>query len=120
MSRGEIYYADMSEYIGCEHGGERPVLVIQNNIGNKHSPTTIVALITAAHKHDLPTHVVVTNHDCNLPKKSIIMLEQLKVIDKKRLKKFVCYLSSSKMAEVDIALSISVGLHQNYKQEVRA
>ena len=110
MTRGEIYYANIDSYIGSEQGGKRPVLVIQNNVGNFYSPTTIVATITSVRKHNLPTHVAITTQDCNLPKLSTIMLEQVKTIDKSRLVQYVGQLSEMKMKEIDKALAISIGL----------
>lgn len=86
--RGDIYYADLSPVIGCEQGGVRPILVLQNNVGNKYSPTVIVAAITAKNKKQLPTHVEIRGIH-SLPKKSVVLLEQLRTIDRKRLCEWV-------------------------------
>jgi len=109
--RGEMYYADLSPVVGSEQGGVRPVLIIQNNIGNKHSPTTIVAAITskAMTKTSLPTHHLL-NSISKLDKESIVLLEQLRTIDKRRLKDYVGFLDQSDMKEIDVALALSVGL----------
>lgn len=109
--RGEMYYADLSPVVGSEQGGVRPVLIIQNNIGNKHSPTTIVAAITskAMTKTSLPTHHLL-NSISKLDKESIVLLEQLRTIDKRRLKDYVDFLDQSDMKEIDVALALSVGL----------
>ncbi len=106
MMRGDIYIADLSPVKGSEQDGIRPVLVIQNDIGNKFSPTVIVAVITSKlNKSKLPTHVEV-----NLYKPSLILLEQIKTLDKLRLKEYVCTLSPAEMDEVDKALKISLEL----------
>ena len=110
MKRGEIWWADVGEYRGHEQGGHRPVVILQNDIGNTMSPTVVVAMITGASKTDLPTHVILTQHDCNLRMKSTVMLEQLTVIDKVFMKQFLCTLSKNKMQEIDEALAISLGL----------
>jgi Growth inhibitor len=109
--RGEMYYADLSPVIGSEQGGVRPVLIIQNNIGNKHSPTTIVAAITskAMTKTSLPTHHLL-NSTSRLDKESIVLLEQIRTIDKRRLKDYVGFLDQSDMKGIDVALALSVGL----------
>lgn len=102
--RGQIYYADLSPVIGSEQGGMRPVLIIQNDIGNQHSPTTIVAPITSAQtKHKIPTHI-----DCAVFKDSIILCEQIKCIDKRRLKNHICSLDENTMEQVDKAIRISL------------
>ena len=106
VKRGQIYYADLSPVIGSEQGGMRPVLIIQNDIGNTHSPTTIVACITSAQtKSKLPTHV-----DFPLFKDSIVLLEQLRTIDKRRLKNLIAQASADTMAQVDNAIKISLGV----------
>ena len=111
MRRGEIWWADMGEYRGHEQGGYRPVLILQNDVGNRESPTTLVAMLTGAQKHELPTHIKVTTHECNLRRDSIIMAEQIRVVDKSFLRVFVGTLSQKKMQEVDnaVALSLSLG-----------
>lgn len=111
MNRGDIYYAELGDGIGCEQTKRRPVLIIQNNTGNKHSPTTIVAIITSKEKNDwLPTHVL-TPRNCGLKRKSIIMLEQLRTIDKSRLQEYIGSLDMYKMHDVNEALNISLGLY---------
>ncbi|MDD3839126.1 MAG: type II toxin-antitoxin system PemK/MazF family toxin [Clostridia bacterium] len=109
--RGDIYYADLSPVIGSEQGGVRPVLVVQNDIGNKYSPTIIIAAITSQiNKAKLPTHIEISSAEYGLPKDSVILLEQIRTIDKKRLKEKIGYLSSEMMKKVDEAIRISFGL----------
>lgn len=111
VQRGDIFYADLSPVVGSEQGGMRPVLIIQNDVGNHHSPTVIVAAITAKiQKPKLPTHVGITAKDDGIERDSVILLEQVRTIDKQRLKDRVTHLIASKMAQVDRALTISVGL----------
>ena len=111
VRRGDIFYADLSPVIGSEQGGVRPVLVVQNDIGNKYSPTIIVAAITSQiNKAKLPTHIEITAEEYGLPKDSVILLEQIRTIDKKRLKEKIGFLSSEMMKKVDEALHISFGL----------
>ena len=111
IKRGEIYYADLSPVIGSEQGGIRPVLIIQNDIGNKYSPTVIAAAITSQRdKTKLPTHITVDAVGCGLAKDSIVLLEQVRTIDKKRLKEKMGCLDVSAMHRVDKALSVSFGL----------
>ncbi len=109
--RGEMYYADLTPVVGSEQGGIRPVLIIQNNIGNKHSPTTIVAAITskAMAKASLPTHHLLNNASM-LNKESIVLLEQIRTIDKQRLKAFIGTLDQEDILRIDAALAVSVGL----------
>ena len=111
VKRGDIYYANLSPVIGSEQGGVRPVLIVQNDIGNKYSPTIIVAAITAKlGKTHMPTHVDLPAKSCNLERDSIVLLEQLRTIDKSRLSKKVTTLDKKYMAEVNHALMISMGL----------
>lgn len=111
IKRGDIYYADLRPVIGSEQGGIRPVLVIQNDTGNRHSPTVIVAAITSKMtKAKLPTHVMLDSKKVNLVKDSVILLEQLRTIDKKRLKDKVCHLDKEMLDTVDKALSVSLEL----------
>ncbi|MCI6609532.1 MAG: type II toxin-antitoxin system PemK/MazF family toxin [Ezakiella sp.] len=111
MSRGDLIYADLSPVIGSEQGGVRPVLVIQNDIGNKFSPTTIVAAITSVkNKSNLPTHVKIGDKSSGLPKESVILLEQIRTIDKKRLKDKIGRVSDDFMKIIDEALKISLNL----------
>ena len=113
VKRGDIYYANLSPVVGSEQGGHRPVLVIQNDVGNKYSPTVIVAAITSQiSKAKLPTHVEVNAKQYNLEKDSVVLLEQLRTIDKRRLKEKVTHLSDEIMTRVDEAIRISVGLVQ--------
>ena len=113
IRRGDIFYADLRPVIGSEQGGIRPVLIIQNDIGNKHSPTVICAAITSKiHKSNLPTHVELNVNRCEIVKNSVVLLEQLRTIDKKRLKDKVCHLDSNILSEVDKALQISLELHR--------
>ena len=111
MKRGDVYYADLRPVIGSEQGGIRPVLIIQNDIGNKHSPTVICAAITSKlTKHKLPTHIDLTCAKYEMVKDSVILLEQLRTIDKKRLKDKVCHLDDFIMEQVNEALKISLEL----------
>ena len=109
IKRGDIYYAELNPVIGSEQGGTRPVLIISNDIGNRHSPTVIVAAITSrVHtKAKLPTHTAIRDFE-GLNKDSIILLEQIRTIDKKRLQEYIGMLSANEMARVDKALAISV------------
>ena len=110
IKRGEIYYADLSPVVVSEQGGVRPVLIIQNDVGNKYSPTVIVSAITSQlGKAKLPTHIELPATQYNLPKDSVALLEQIRTLDKRRLKGKVTELSQSKMKEVDKALFISLG-----------
>ena len=112
VKRGEIYYADLSPVVGSEQGGIRPVLIVQNDVGNRHSPTVIAAAITSRlDKAKLPTHISLEASSCGLQKDSIVLLEQIRTLDKKRLKDRMGALDSSAMNRVDNALSISFGLH---------
>ncbi len=112
MKRGDIYYADLSPVVGSEQGGIRPVLIIQNDIGNKHSPTVICAAITSRmNKAKLPTHVEISSRDYGVVKDSVVLLEQIRTIDKQRLKEYVCRVDNKLMKKVDEALLISLMLH---------
>ena len=111
VKRGDIYYADLSPVIGSEQGGLRPVLIVQNDIGNKYSPTVIAAAITSQRdKTNLPTHIKVDADGCGLSKDSIVLLEQIRTIDKQRLKEKMGSLDISSMNAIDKALSVSFGL----------
>ena len=112
VKRGDIYYAGLSPVVGSEQGGTRPVLVISNDIGNRHSPTVIVAAITSrVHtKAKLPTHTAVNDFE-GLDKDSIILLEQIRTIDKQRLKQHMGMMSENIMARVDKALAVSISLN---------
>lgn len=111
VKRGEIYFADMGEGVGSEQNGIRPVLVLQNDVGNKFSPTTIVALITSINKKmNLPVHLEIPKTISRLPQDSVVLLEQIRTIDKKRLLKKVSFLDSETMNEIDEKILISLGL----------
>jgi mRNA interferase MazF len=111
IKRGDIYYADLSPVIGSEQGGVRPVLIVQNDIGNKYSPTVIAAAITSQiNKAKLPTHIEISAQDYGLQKDSVILLEQIRTIDKKRLREKIGHLDDELMDKVNEALSISFGL----------
>ena len=111
IRRGDIYYADLSPVVGSEQGGIRPVLVIQNNVGNRHSPTVICAAITSKmNKAKLPTHIEISTRDYKIVKNSVILLEQIRTIDKQRLKEKVCHLDGKTLRRVDRALKISLEL----------
>ena len=112
IQRGDIYYADLRPVVGSEQGGARPVLIIQNDVGNKHSPTVICAAITSQmHKAKLPTHVELKCKEYALAKDSVVLLEQLRTIDKKRLKDKVCHLDNNILLKIDKALEISLELY---------
>lgn len=111
VKRGEIYYADLSPVVGSEQGGMRPVLIVQNDVGNKYSPTVIAAAITSQkYKTKLPTHIQVDAIECGLAKDSIILLEQIRTIDKRRLKEKMGTLGNKEMRRVNDALQVSFGL----------
>ena len=111
VKRGDIFYADLSPVIGSEQGGVRPVLIVQNDIGNKFSTTVIAAAITSQHsKANLPTHINLHAHGSGLAKNSVVLLEQIRTIDKKRLREKMGCLDYISMNQVDEALSISFGL----------
>lgn len=111
IKRGEIYYADLSPVVGSEQGGVRPVLIVQNDVGNKFSPTVIAAAITSQQdKNNLPTHIEVDAASCGLSKDSVVLLEQVRTIDKRRLREKMGTLSGTQMNEINQALSVSFGL----------
>lgn len=112
VKRGDIYYADLSPVVGSEQGGIRPVLIVQNDVGNKFSPTVIAAAITSQRdKNNLPTHIQVAANGCGLDKDSIVLLEQVRTLDKKRLKERMGNLGERDMARINRALSVSFGLN---------
>lgn len=114
IKRGDVYFADLSPVRGSEQGGQRPVLIVQNNVGNKYSPTVIIAAITAKiAKAKLPTHVEVEASKVGLIKDSVILLEQVRTIDKSRLIQKLGQLENDVMVEVNRALAISLGLFEN-------
>ena len=111
IKRGEIYYADLSPVIGSEQGGVRPVLIVQNDVGNKYSPTVIAAAITSQQfKTKLPTHISVDAAVCGLSKNSVVLLEQIRTLDKQRLREKMGNLPENDMSRINNALSLSVGL----------
>lgn len=111
VRRGDIFYADLSPVVGSEQGGVRPVVIVQNDVGNRHSPTVIAAAITSrTEKTKLPTHIDVTADRFGLSKDSVILLEQVRTIDKKRLKEKMGHLEDETMAKVNSAISVSFGL----------
>ena len=111
IRRGDIYYADLRPVIGSEQGGVRPVLVIQNDTGNRHSPTVIVAAITSKmNKAKLPTHVELNARQCDMVRDSVILLEQLRTIDKQRLREKICHIDGEMQDRVDEALRVSLEL----------
>ncbi|HEX3037581.1 MAG TPA: type II toxin-antitoxin system PemK/MazF family toxin [Oscillospiraceae bacterium] len=111
IKRGDIYYADLSPVVGSEQGGVRPVLIVQNDVGNRFSPTVIAAAITSQRaKANLPTHIMLNAQDSGLARDSIVLLEQIRTIDKHRLKERMGCLDEMSMTQVDQALSISFGL----------
>ena len=115
VRRGEIYYADLSPVVGSEQGGVRPVLIVQNDVGNKYSPTVIAAAITSQQeKSKLPTHIEINAHGCGLAKNSVVLLEQVRTIDKKRLKERMGELDNRAMHQVNDALSVSFGLGSEF------
>ncbi|MGI6030476.1 MAG: type II toxin-antitoxin system PemK/MazF family toxin [Eubacteriales bacterium] len=111
VKRGDIYYADLSPVVGSEQGGVRPVLIVQNDVGNRHSPTVIAAAITSQmNKARLPTHITLTHADHGLMKDSVILLEQIRTIDKRRLKEKMGHLDDDVMQQVNNAIHVSFGL----------
>ena len=111
IKRGDIYYADLSPVVGSEQGGMRPVLIVQNDVGNKYSPTVIAAAITSQRfKTQLPTHIQVDAQDCGLSKDSIVLLEEVRTLDKQRLKERMGNLDEKDMTRVNRALSVSLGI----------
>ena len=111
IKRGDIYYADLSPVVGSEQGGLRPVLIVQNDVGNKYSPTVIAAAITSKmSKTKLPTHIDISGQNAGLSKDSVILLEQVRTIDKQRLKEKMGHLDESTMSHVNNAIQVSFGL----------
>ena len=114
IKRGELYYADLSPVVGSEQGGVRPVLVVQNDVGNRYSPTVIAAAVTSKiNKTRLPTHIELSARTYGLAKDSVVLLEQIRTIDKRRLKDRIGLLSDQMMNRVDDALLISLGFNVN-------
>ena len=112
VKRGDIFYADLSPVVGSEQGGVRPVLIVQNDTGNRHSPTVIAAAITSqTGKAKLPTHIELSARSYGLPKDSVVLLEQIRTLDKKRLREKMSKLDDKLMHQVDSAIAVSFGLH---------
>lgn len=115
IRRGDIFYADLSPVVGSEQGGVRPVLIIQNNVGNRYSPTIIAGAITSQlTKAKLPTHIEISKGQFGLPKDSVILLEQLRTLDKRRLREKLGSLDRNTIRKVDKAILISLGFAENY------
>lgn len=111
VKRGDIFYADLSPVVGSEQGGIRPVIILQNDVGNKYSPTVIVGAITSQiNKAKLPTHVEISSEEYGLNKDSVVLLEQIRTLDKRRLKERIGHMTDGDMIKVDKSLLISVGL----------
>ena len=111
IKRGELYYADLSPVVGSEQGGVRPVLVVQNDVGNKYSPTVIAAAVTSRiNKAKLPTHIELSAIDYGLSKDSVVLLEQIRTLDKRRLQNRISTIDKSTMHEIDVAMMISLGI----------
>lgn len=115
VRRGEIYYADLSPVVGSEQGGMRPVLIVQNDVGNKYSPTVIAAAITSQqNKARLPTHIEISAREVGLSKNSVVLLEQIRTLDKRRLKEKMGVLDTDLMQQVDDAIAVSFGLRAEH------
>lgn len=114
VKRGDIYYADLSPVVGSEQGGVRPVLIIQNDTGNRYSPTVIAAAITSQMgKARLPTHIELSSQDYGLTKRSVVLLEQIRTLDKRRLREKMGRVDAPKMEQIDNAIAVSFGLHND-------
>ncbi|MBE6008091.1 MAG: type II toxin-antitoxin system PemK/MazF family toxin [Lachnospiraceae bacterium] len=114
VKRGDFFYADLSPVVGSEQGGTRPVIIVQNDIGNKYSPTVICAALTSQiNKAKLPTHLEVSAERYGLQKDSVILLEQIRTIDKRRLREKISHADDELMERVDKALAISLGIHKD-------
>ena len=112
VKRGDIFYADLSPVVGSEQGGTRPVLIVQNDTGNRHSPTVIAAAITSqTGKAKLPTHIALTGREVGLTRDSVVLLEQIRTIDKKRLREHMGHVDEHLMHQIDSAIAVSFGLH---------
>ena len=112
IKRGEIYYADLNPVVGSEQGGIRPIIVLQNDVGNKYSPTVIAAATTSRlTKAKLPTHIELTRQDSPLPKDSVVLLEQIRTMDKSRIKEKIGELSPELMQQINNALLVSLGFY---------
>ena len=112
VKRGDIFYADLSPVVGSEQGGVRPVLIVQNDTGNRHSPTVIAAAITSqTGKARLPTHISLAAMSCGLPKDSVVLLEQIRTLDKRRLREHMGRVDETMMKQIDTAIAVSFGIH---------
>ncbi len=121
VRRGDIFYADLSPVVGSEQGGLRPVLIIQNDVGNRYSPTVIAAAITSRMgKTKLPTHIDIYADRVGLSKDSVILLEQIRTLDKKRLREKMGHLDDDIMEEVNNAIAVSFGLHEGIREPMQA
>ncbi len=109
IKRGDIFYADLNPVVGSEQGGIRPVLVVQNNVGNKHSPTVVILPLSTAKKHYLPTHIHIHGSK-TLPKDSVVLAEQIRTIDRNRLGDYIGSLDAEMMNEINKAMKISIGV----------
>ena len=109
IKRGDIFYADLNPVVGSEQGGIRPVLVVQNNVGNRYSPTVVVLPLSTAKKHYLPTHIHIHGSEA-LPKDSVILAEQIRTIDRNRLRDYIGSLDAEMMNEINKAMKISIGV----------
>lgn len=119
IKRGELYYADLSPVVGSEQGGVRPILIVQNDTGNKYSPTIIAAAVTSQlGKAKLPTHIELSAHEYGLAKNSVVLLEQIRTLDKRRLKERIGELSATTMKKVNTALLISLGFSTEIKSSI--
>ena len=120
MKRGEIWRADLDPVVGSEQGGIRPVVILQNDVGNRYSPTVIVAAVTSRRgKSRLPVHVDITGAECGLPKNSIVLLEQLRTLEKRRLSHRMGRLTEETMARVEAALALSLGTAERRAEDVQ-
>ena len=118
VKRGDVFYADLRPVVGSEQGGIRPVVIIQNDIGNRYSPTVICAAITSKiNKAKMPTHVAIRANEFELVRDSVVLLEQIRTTDKRRLKDRICHLSSEAMARIDTCLLISMGIETDRGKE---
>ncbi|MCI1633362.1 MAG: type II toxin-antitoxin system PemK/MazF family toxin [Liquorilactobacillus nagelii] len=116
VKRGDIFFADLSPVVGSEQGGKRPVLIIQNNIGNRYSPTVIIAAITAQiQKPKMPTHVGLKAEKVGIERDSVVLLEQIRTIDKQRLQDKITHITNQKMQQIDQAVCVSLGLTDIHK-----
>lgn len=116
IKRGDVFFADLTPVIGSEQDGIRPVLIVQNNIGNKYSPTVIVVAITTRKKHDIPTHIPIEGKRFGLPKNSVILVEQIRTIDKSRLREKIGTLDFETMEKVKEAIKVSLSIRGDLKE----